>query len=868
MQNTPPAWLDALVKRFLPAELYEELLGDLHEQFAFQIQELGEQKARWIYFFEVIRFCRPYFLKRRFYADSKYSASYTYSPTMIRNYFKIAFRNLLKYKGYSFINIFGLATGMAVAMLIGLWVWDELSFEKYHQHYDRIVQVMEHTNIGEGISTESALPIPLSAELRNKFGNDFEKVASTLTYEQVVSFDENAFTKLGCYAESQFTDIISLDMKKGSKSALNPNELLISESLAKAIFGDNDPIHKIIKLNNAYNVQVAGVYKDLPKNTRFYDLHFIAPIDLLFGNNKANINNWYSSSFQIYALLPPNSSAEFISSKIKTVLYEHNQDAAKPVLFLYPMEKWHLYQFKNGVNVGGRLEFVWLFGIIGIFVLLLACINFMNLNTARSEKRAKEVGIRKTVGSERRQLIGQFFSESMLVVTIAFGLSLLFVQLILPTFNEVAAKEMFLLWSTPLFWLFSLGFTLLTGLIAGSYPALYLSSFQPIKVLKGGSFRVGRLASFPRKALVVVQFTVSITLIIGTLVVFQQIQYAKNRPIGYNRNGILSIPFNSSEITNYNAFRDEIMRTNAVVQMTASSNPTTGIWSSADNLDWKGKDPNRQEIFGTVLIDPNFGNVVEWKLKEGRSFSNQFSTDSLSFVFNEAAIKQMGLKEPIGEIVKWHGKNWKIIGVVKDMVMKSPFEPAVPTVFMMNDKERSFNVINFKLSAATSVVTAVKKIETVFKKFAPNSAFNYRFADEEYAKKFAEEERIGKLATFFALLAIFISCLGLFGLASFVAEQRTKEIGVRKVMGATVINLWGLLSKDFVQLVFVSLFIASPIAYYLMENWIQKYGYRTTISWWIFAATGVATLIITLLTVSFQAIKAALMNPIKSLKSE
>jgi ABC-type antimicrobial peptide transport system permease subunit len=864
MKAKPPQWPNKLLNRLVAPHLREEILGDLYERYALRVKRAGESKARQCYWLDILTYIRFSNIKRK---PTEYPKTYLFSQNMIRNYFKIASRNLVKNKAYSFINIIGLALGMAVAMLIGLWVYDELSFDKYHQNYDRIVQVMEHANVGDGISTASSLPMPLSAELRTKFGNDFEKVASTLTYEQVVSFEQNAFTKPGCYAEPEFTDIISLQMLKGTKVGLNHNSILISESLAKAVFGDVDPVNKIVKLNNSFTQQVAGVYKDMPKNTRFYDLQFIAPIDLLFSNGSST-DNWYSNSFQIYALLPPNGTIEKISSKIKNALYEHNNDATKPALFLYPMEKWHLYEFKNGTVVGGKLEFVWLFGIIGLFVLLLACINFMNLSTARSEKRAKEVGIRKAIGSKRWQLIGQFFSESLLVSGISFILSLLLVQLILPFFNDVADKEMSILWANPLFLLLAIGFSLFTGLLAGSYPALYLSSFQPIKVLKGVSFRIGRFASLPRKSLVVVQFTVSTTLIIGTIVVFQQIQHAKNRPIGYNRNGIMSIPFNSSEIPNYTAFRNEIISTKAVVDMTAASNPTTGIWSSADNLDWKGKDPNRQEVFGTVLIDPNFGNVVEWKIKEGRTFSSQFSTDSLSFVFNEAAIKQMGLKNPIGEIVKWHGKNWKIIGVVKDMVMKSPFEPTVPTVFLMNDKERSFNVINFKLAAKTPVAEAVQKIGTVFKKFAPNSAFNYRFADEEYAKKFAEEERIGKLATFFTILAIFISCLGLFGLAAFVAEQRTKEIGIRKVLGATVANLWQLLSKDFVLLVIISLFIASPIAYYFMNNWVHKYTYHTEISWWIFAVSGLSALAITLLTVSFQAIKAALMNPIKSLKSE
>ncbi len=786
---------------------------------------------------------------------------------MFKNYFKTAWRNLIKNKAHSFINIAGLAVGMTVAIMIGLWMYDELSFEKNNKNYDHIVQVMENSNIGDGINTGSSLPMPLSAELRSKYGSDFKAIASTISSEQNIVYGDKALSKVGCFAEASFVNVITLNTIKGTQTSLkNRSSILISESLAKTIFGNDDPINKTIKLNNSYTQKVTGVYRDLPKNTRFSNIEFIAPIDLVFASS-AGYNNWFSSAFQVYALLNNNANPEQISSKIKNALYENSKDATKPALFLYPMSQWHLYEFKDGQPVSGRMQFVWLFAIIGGFVLLLACINFMNLSTAQSEKRAKEVGIRKTVGSLRGQLIFQFFSESLLTVSFAFLLSLLFVQLTLPFFNEVADKQMTILWSNAFFWLMVAGFIIITALIAGSYPAIYLSSFKPVKVLKG-TFKAGRFAAIPRKALVVLQFTVSVILIIATIVVFEQLQFAKNRPVGYNRNSLITIPYNASGFRHYKVFRDELLKTGAATDVSASSSPTTGIWSSADNLNWKGKDPNRQEMFGTILIDPDYGNVVEWQMKEGRNFSKQLTTDSSGFIFNEAAIRQMNLKNPIGENVQWHGRNWTVIGVVKDMVMTSPFDPGKPTVFLMDDKERSFSIINIKINAAATAVDALKKIETVFKKFAPETPFNYKFADQEYALKFAEEERIGKLAAVFAALAIFISCLGLFGMASFVAERRTKEIGVRKVLGASVFNLWRLLSKEFVILVSISLLIAIPIAWYFMHNWLQNYEYRTALSSWIFIAAAVGALLITLLTVSFQAIKAAVANPVKSLRTE
>ena len=876
MQNTPPAWLDTLVKRFLPAELYEELLGDLHEQFAFQAEAHGAQRARWMYFFEVIRFCRPYFLRRRFSAHSKYSTSYTYSPTMIRNYFKIAFRNLLKYKGYSFINIFGLATGMAVAMLIGLWVWDELSYNKYHKNYDRIAKVMQSGTYNGEFGAGGHMPIPLENELRTVYDTDFTHIImSSWTREHILAYGEKKFTKLGNYLSPEAPDMFSLKMTKGARNGLkDPNSILLSESVAAALFGDNDPLGKIVKIDNRLDVKVTGVYEDLPYNTEFRDMTFIAPWDLYVSTEgwvkRAKDNaEWNNNSWQMLAQIAPNTDFKTITEKIKGVKIKHVPEVAvfKNEIFLHPMSQWHLYTgWKKTGEPDGRIQYVWLFGIIGVFVLLLACINFMNLSTARSEKRAKEVGIRKAVGSVRSQLITQFFSESLLVVICAFVLSLLLVLLLLPIFNEVADKKLTLLWTNPIFWLLGIGFSILTGLIAGSYPSLYLSSFQPVKVLKG-TFRAGRFAAVPRKVLVVMQFTVSVTLIVGTTIVLRQIQHAKNRPIGYDRNGLITVTMNTPELyQNYNTLRDALIKSGGAVEMSTSSAPATDLNSQNGGFEWEGKDPNFKDSFGTIAVTHDFGKTVGWQFVQGRDFSRKFSTDSSGMVLNETAVRYMGLKNPVGKIMKWNGKPFQIVGVVKDMVMGSPFEPVYQTVFMMDYNWAG--IINIKLNPALSATESLKRIEAVFQKLNPASPFDYKFSDQEYERKFATETRIGQLAGIFAALAIFISCLGLFGLASFVAEQRTKEIGIRKVLGATVPNLWGLLSKDFVVLVIISCLISTPIAWYSLNGWLHKYEYRTEISWWIFALAAVGALIITLLTVSFQAIKAALMNPVKSLKSE
>ena len=490
----------------------------------------------------------------------------------------------------------------------------------------------------------------------------------------------------------------------------------------------------------------------------------------------------------------------------------------------------------------------------------------MNLSTARSEKRAKEVGIRMTIGSVRSQLINQFLSESFLVVVLSFVLSMGVVLISLPWFNDLADKKIIIEWTNAWFWLISLVFILLTSLLAGSYPALYLSSFQPVKVLKG-AFKLGRLASLPRKVLVVVQFTVSVTLIIGTIIVYQQIQFSKNRPIGYDREGLVMISMKSPDFYGkFDVLRTELKSAGAIEELAESSSPMTEVWSNNGGFDWKGKDPALQTDFATNWVTHEYGKTVNWKVKEGRDFSREFSTDSTAMLINEAAAKFMGVKDPVGMEINWNDRKLHVIGVVKDLLTQSPYRPVKQAVYLLDHGDGSW--INLKLNPKKSAHESITLIESAFKKNIPSAPFDYKFVDEEYAKKFAAEERVGKLASVFAVLAILISCLGLFGLASFVAEQRTKEIGVRKVLGASVANLWRMLSKDFVLLVIISCFIAIPTANYFLQNWLKKYEYHTEISLWIFVAAGTGALVITLLTVSYQAIRAALMNPVASLRSE
>jgi ABC-type antimicrobial peptide transport system permease subunit len=732
---------------------------------------------------------------------------------------------------------------------------------------------MRQVTVNGEILTGSYNPLPLSGKLRESFAGDFDRVAtSSWTEEHILAVDDNRFNVSGNFMELDGPEILGLEMLKGTRDGIKDiNSILLSENTAKKLFGTSDPINKIVKLDKQSDLKVTGIYKDIPFNSEFKDVAFVASFEFYHAWRPWMAkDDWGNNHIQVLAQISPNAEFDKVTEKIKDIHPTNNKiDAHNPLTqyILHPMSKWHLYEeFKEGINTGGRIQFVWMFGIIGVFVLLLACINFMNLSTARSGKRAREVGIRKAIGSVRSQLVNQFLSESLLVSILAFLLSLGIVELILPWFNHVADKEISILWGEPLFWILSFGFTFFTGLIAGSYPAFYLSSFQPVKVLKG-VFRAGRFAAIPRKALVVLQFTVSVTLIIGTIIVYRQVQFAKKRSAGYNSDQLIYVAMKTNDLhDHYDAMKTDLLATGVVREVAESSGFLLRNGANFGGYDWKGKDPNFMGGFAIEWVNHDYGKTVGWQFVDGRDFTRGITSDSAAYVINEAAAKYMNLKNPVGETIRKNGEPFKIIGVIKDVISESPYKPVRPTIASI--LQWPGNTTYIKLDNKVSIDKALTKVDQVIKKFAPGIPIEYKFVDQEYAKKFEAEVRIGTLSGFFAILAILISCMGLFGLASFVAEQRTKEIGIRKVLGASVANLWELLSREFVALVLLSCLIAIPVAWYLLHNWLQNYEYRTDISWWIFAIAIGGALLITILTVSFQAIKAAISNPVKSLRTE
>ena len=792
---------------------------------------------------------------------------------MLKNYFRVAFRNLIRNKFAGAINIGGLAIGMAVAILIGNWVYYHLSYNRSFPEHSRIAAVLQNQTMSGNIVTWTGEARQLTPALEKDYPGLFKHVVTSFgAYPLPIAYGESKLSMQGTYADPAIVNMLNLDMRRGDTNALSgESSIILSNSAAKDLFGDVNPLGKTVKVNNTQLLKVTGVYADLPENSNFADYNFIIPFQYLIhsDSNMAKLH-WGNSWFDVFVQLNDNVDMASASNAIKMVKTRNapGEAGSKPELFLHAMDHWHLHaDFKNGVEAGGFIEYVRLFTIIGIIVLVLACINFMNLSTARSEKRAREVGIRKTLGSLRGQLIGQFFSESLLTALLAFILAIGIAQLLLPFFNSIAGQKMHIPYGQPMFWATGLVFVIITGVLAGSYPALYLSAFRPVRVLKG-AFKAGKTADLPRRILVVVQFAASVILIIGSVVVYHQIEYVKDRPVGYDRSGLIEVSVqNDYTRQHFDALRTQLIQTGLVQEAAGSMLSLVSNDATNNNYNWRGKDPSMTAEFGFNIVTPQFGKAAGWQVVEGRDFSNDLATDNNSYVINEAAAKYLGFKHPVGEQVLWNGeRRMTIIGVVRDLITQSPFEPARQMLFSLDTSQ--VRHINIRVKPQAGMTQALAAIQGVFKRFDAENPFQYTFADQQYATKFSGEERVGQLAGFFTILAIFISCLGLLGLSAFVAEQRTREVGIRKILGASVLSLWSLLSREFVALVGISLLIGVPLGYWLMHSWLNNFAYHAGLSWWIFAITAITAIGITLFTVSFQCIKAAVANPVKSLRSE
>ena len=789
---------------------------------------------------------------------------------MIKNYFKTAWRILTRGKSFSLINISGLAVGMTGAILILLWLQNEISFDRFHKNKNRLYEVYGLTTMEGKLSTINQTEQPLGPALQQ----DFPETEATSRMAGISSFlftaGDNRITGVeGSFVDPSFFQLFSFPLLAGDENnQLNkPNSIVITEKLAKKLFGNKDALNKTVKIDSADMFVVTGIMKDLPVNTRF-TFEYLLPWSYLVELGWSD-DSWLSNSVSTFVLLKPGTDASVFSNKIKDIVRSKTNRNDVWTHFLFPLKQWHLYsKFEDGKPAGGRIETVRMFGIIAVFILLIACINFMNLSTARSEKRAKEVGIRKVAGASKRLLVGLFIAESVLTSFIAGVIALLIVQLILPSFNVLVNSHLSIPYDNLFFWLAALGFIFFTGLLAGCYPAFYLSSFKPVSIFKK-QFRGGNSILSPRKMLVVLQFTFAVILIICTIVVQNQIQYAQNRQTGYSAINLIHVDFAGDIEKKYPQIKQDLLNSGIASSITKTMTTITRKGANTWGLRWPGRNPNTEETIGLFSADADLVKTAGLQLIAGRDIDvYKYPGDSLSVILNETAVKLMGFKNPIGQIIAQPADNinWQVVGIVKDYVLNSPYEKIPPLV--ITGPKSWFTTMHIKFNPDQSTAKSLEKAEQIFKKYNPAYPFDYKFVDDEYARNFHNERRTKGLAGLFASLAIFISCLGLFGLSAYVAESRVKEIGVRKVLGASVFSVAKLLSFDFVKLVIVSIVIASPVAWYAMNHWLQSYTYRINIGLSIFLIAGLSAVIIALFTVSFQAIKAAIANPVKSLRTE
>jgi len=789
---------------------------------------------------------------------------------MLQSYVKIAFRNLLKNSVYSFINIAGLAIGIASSILIMLWVADEYAYDKFHANYDRIYKLYQSQQWAQGVGTSNSMPYPLSETVKNTSSQVKHLVMTNWGEGNMLQVGDNRINKIGLAATEDFFKMFSFKMLKGDPNTAltEPTSIVITEKLAKILFDNSDPINQLIKVDNGKELKVTGVIKDIPRQSSFASFDYILPFTYFEATQtwvRNSHNNWENNSFQMYVELQPGATEADVNKSIASLIKDNNPKANTAKLFLHPMSMWRLYSnFENGKVSGGIIEYVRLFSAIAVLVLLIACINFMNLATARSESRAREVGIRKSVGSRRKELIFQFIGESVILTFIAFLIAMVMVELVLPSYNLLVNKNIAINYGNVWLWIGAIGFIIIIGMFSGSYPAFYLSSFKPVSVLKG-KITVGKEVSTPRKVLVTLQFGFSIFLIIGTIVIYQQIMHVKNRDIGYDKENLMMIWTNNELETNFQTIREELLKSNAVKSICKSNSPITAIFAN-NEVKWQGMPGDQRVAFSTIATAYDYTETMGIKMIAGRDFSRDHKSDSTAVIVNEAAVEMMDMTEPIGHKLIYGDRELEIIGIIPNIVMDSPYHPVEAMMLIFEPGWTS--TISIRLNKTDDLRASINEVEATFKKLNPSYPFEFRFADFDFDKKFANLNLISRLAGIFATLAIAITCLGLFGLAAFTAEQRTKEVGIRKVLGASVSSLIILISKDFTRLVVFGFLFSTPIAYWFLNVYLERYPYRVSIIWWVFPMAGLSALILALLIVSTQAFKAATANPTQSLRSE
>ncbi|MBN8851275.1 MAG: ABC transporter permease [Sphingobacteriales bacterium 50-39] len=791
---------------------------------------------------------------------------------MLKNFFLVTVRNLWRNKSFTSINIIGLAIGMASALLIGLWVQHEISYDRWFAKSDRIYQLYTR---GEYNGKPDAWPHVsslMAGELKKDLGEVEEAARVRTVYFLVSNTGEKHFNLQGAFADSSFLRVFDFPVLKGDvQTALSRDEgIVLTEHVARNLFGDADPIGQTVRIDSTDNFKVTAVLKDLPGNTEF-TFQYLLPWSYLhrigWDNNGGS---WKFTDAVTYVALKPGASEAVFDSKISHFVQQQTKDKdLREETFTQPLVRAHLYsRVENGRLTGGLISMVRMFSVIAVFILLIACINFMNLSTARSERRAREVGIRKVVGAARGSLIAQFIGESIVLAALSFVLSLFMVELSLKSFNQLIGADLHTNYADSSFWYFAAGFILFTGIVSGSYPAFYLSSFRPASVLKGSFQKMNALLT-PRKVLVVLQFTFSIVLIICTIVVHRQVQYARNRDTGYNRDKLVFTFAQGDVLVHYDQIRQELIGSGAAISVTKLFSPITRIWGSVGGFSWPGSTETDKKInFAQFESDVDFVRTTGTQLVQGRDIDlKTYPTDSTAVLLNETAVKTMRLQDPVGKMIRnGQGVNCHVVGVLKDFIIESPYDPVEPMI--IQGLSTTYPVVHFRLNPAGTVSANLKKAGEIFSRWNPRYPFEYYFTDEYYNSKFKSEQQQGILGLLFSGLTIFISCLGLFGLASYMAESRTREIGIRKVLGASVASVTLLMAKDFIGLVLIAVIIATPIAWYAMHSWLGGFKYRIQIGVWVFLMAAALSILIAVVSVAYQSIMAALVNPVRSLRRE
>jgi putative ABC transport system permease protein len=878
-RSNPPPWATRLLRWFCAPHLLEEIQGDLQEEFDFQLRTNGPEKARLDYVINVLGFCKPFAIKR------KPSASTTLvNMKMFKHYLMVSFRNIFRQKSFSLINITGLAFGMTCCLFIYLWVKDERKVDNFHTNGDRLFRMYQTIEVNGEVSGNYATPtVAPSNQLIEALSLEqyLKKAIPAIQYAtsyatgydlpwghpETFQVEDKMFKLEGSRAGADFFKMFDFPLVAGdAEHALKDvNSLSISRKMAALFFASpQDAIGKSIRFENRLDFTISAVFEDLPANSTMRFDYLVSWETFKTQYVDASSNDWLTF-IQINDRTDPRSVEVSINKYIQSKLDKNSPVKVTAGLQLYADQYLHSH-FVNGKPEGGRIEYVKIFSGVAIFILVIACINFMNLATARSIRRAKEVGVRKVVGSSRGDLIIQFFGESMLLSFLALILSLVLAHLLLPAFNTLADKNIVSPVTDYSSWIFLVGLMLFTGFFAGSYPALFLSSLKPVSILKGRMrFTTGSI--WFRKGLAGFQFVLSIVLLIATIVVSRQTSYVQNTHLGYDRENLIYIRVEGELNPKYNVFkqRAESMPGIALVDRSSEAPHAMGF-TVVDAINWEGKPKDAQVGFKPSSVGYDFLKLMNLKLADGRDFSRSFGTDTSAFMINEEALKQMDLKDPIGKWISAWGKKGHIIGILKNYHTHSLHEPIKPLILDVKE-DLYFGVLMVKTEPGKTQ-EALASLEHVYKEVNPSYPFVYQFLDREYAKLYSNEKVITRLSNVFAGLAILISCLGLLGLAIFSAEQRTKEIGIRKVLGATIPNIMTLLSRDFLALVFISFFIAAPIAGYFMYEWLQGFAFQIELSWWIFALAGAFALFIALATISVQTLQSAFSNPTKALRSE